>query len=141
MTDIHLRGSRLLGADRLQTRATCREGKSLGECWNPASPRWSTWCENKATAQLQQSPPLLLFVLLLYLKKKNKPVMTVPGLAPFRDLINTNPQQAPLPPAHRGHIHPKVGTTRRARGGGGTGDTHFYLKEFFCHSITAVLKA
>lgn len=43
--------------------------------------------------------------------------MTVPGLARFMHLIKRNPKQPPLLPAHRGHIHPKVGTMRRTAGG------------------------
>lgn len=48
--------------------------------------------------------------------------MTVPGLALFMQLINTNPEQAqsPLLLTHRGHIHPKMGTVRSLEGGGRT---------------------
>lgn len=74
--------------------------------------------------------------------------MTVPGLALFMNVINTNPQQpaSPLLPAHRGHIHPKVGTMRRAAGrteGGGGGRHTLQLKGIFQPLLTirAVLKA
>lgn len=51
----------------------------------------------------------------------------------FMHLTNTSPQQpssSPLQPAHRGHIHPRVGTVGRLWG---EQQAHFNLKEFFSH--------
>lgn len=80
---------------------------------------------------MSHSPPFLASAVLWYIQKallrvrhlwrglQREAVRTVPALALFMNFINREPHQPPSPllPAHRGHIHPKVGTMRRTRGG------------------------